>query len=97
MGLSRTEFLRRALERAQLEVGFSARSAADHRALFDEPPLASMPVEHLTPRIEERSLDVQRLLADRAQHRAPAIPDLFIAATASSPSSRGFTSTTTST
>lgn len=65
----------------RLEVGFSARAAADHRAVLDEPPLASMPVEYLTPRIEERSLEVQRLLAERGQHRAPSIPDLLIAAT----------------
>ncbi len=31
----------------RLEVGFSARSATDHRSLLDEPPLASMPVEYL--------------------------------------------------
>jgi predicted nucleic acid-binding protein len=66
----------------RLEVGFSARAAADHRTLLDEPPLASMSVEFLTPRIEDRSLEVQRLLAERGQHRAPSIPDLLIAATA---------------
>ena len=65
-----------------LEVGFSARAVADHRTLLDEPPLASMPVEYLTPRIEDRSREVQRLLAERGQHRAPSIPDLLIAATA---------------
>jgi predicted nucleic acid-binding protein len=41
-----------------------------------------MPVEHLTPAIEDRALEVQLLLADRGQHRAPSIPDLLIAATA---------------
>jgi len=40
-----------------------------------------MPVEYLTPRTEERSFEVQRLLAERGQHRAPSIPDLMIAAT----------------
>ncbi len=66
----------------RLEIGFSARSAADHRLLFAEPPVASMPVEHLTPRIEDRALDIQSVLAQRGQHRAPSIPDLLIAATA---------------
>ncbi len=66
----------------RLEVGFSARSAADHRALVSEPPLASMPVEYLAPRIEDRALEIQSLLAERGQHRAPSIPDLLIAATA---------------
>lgn len=66
----------------RLEVGFSARSAADHRSLFGEPPIASMPVEYLTPKIEDRAFEVQSMLAERGQHRAPAIPDLLIAATA---------------
>ena len=66
----------------RLEIGFSARSAADHCTLFAEPPIASMPVEYLTPRIEDRALEVQWVLAERGQHRAPSIPDLLIAATA---------------
>ena len=66
----------------RLEVGFSARSGSDLRAALAQPPLSSMPVEHLTPAIEERAVEVQTLLADRGQHRAPSIPDLLIAATA---------------
>ncbi len=66
----------------RLEVGYSARSAADHRMLVLEPPIASMPVEYLTPRIEDRALELQSVLAERGQHRAPSIPDLLIAATA---------------
>ena len=46
------------------------------------PPLASMPVEYLTPVIEDRAVAVQAALADRGSHRAPSIPDLFVAATA---------------
>ena len=65
-----------------LEVGFSARTAAHHRALRDDPPLASMPVEYLTPRIEDRAVEIQSMLAERGHHRAPSIPDLLIAATA---------------
>lgn len=64
------------------EVGYSARSATDHRALLTEPPIASMPVEHLTPRIEDRAVELQTMLAERSLHRAPSIPDLLIAATA---------------
>ena len=41
-----------------------------------------MPVEHLTPAIEDRAVEVQATLADRGHHRAPSIPDLLIAATA---------------
>ena len=66
----------------RLEVGFSARSAADRRTVFREPPIASMPVEYLTPKIEDRSFEVQSALAERGQHRAPSIPDLLISATA---------------
>lgn len=66
----------------RLEIGYSARAVADHRRLLSETPIASMPVEYLTPRIEERALEIQSALAARGQHRGPSIPDLLIAATA---------------
>jgi predicted nucleic acid-binding protein len=66
----------------RLEAGYSARSGPDLRAGLQRPPLSSMPVEHLTPAIEDRAVEVLALLADRGQHRAPSIPDLIIAATA---------------
>lgn len=66
----------------RLEVGYSARSGDDLRAGLRRPPLASMPVEYLTPAIEDRAVEVLTLLADRGQHRAPSIPDLIIAAAA---------------
>lgn len=66
----------------KLELGYSSRSGSDHRAMLREPPIASMPVEYLSPRIEDRALAVQTMLAERGQHRAPSIPDLVIAATA---------------
>ncbi len=66
----------------RLEVGYSARSATDHRLLLGEPPISSMPVEYLTPKIEDRALELQLALAERGHHRAPSVPDLLIAATA---------------
>jgi predicted nucleic acid-binding protein len=66
----------------RLEIGYSARSAAQARAAFTTPPISAMPVEYLTPAIEDRALDVQLRLAGKGQHRAPSIPDLLIAATA---------------
>lgn len=66
----------------RLEVGYSARTAADARSVFGAPPISMMPVEYLTPAIEDRALEVQLLLADRGRQRAPSIPDLLIAATA---------------
>ncbi|MDR2984383.1 MAG: PIN domain-containing protein, partial [Nocardiopsaceae bacterium] len=66
----------------RLEVGYSARSGTDLRAGLREPPLSAMPVEYLTPAIEDRAVEVLALLADRGQHRAPSIPDLIIAAAA---------------
>jgi len=66
----------------RLEVGFSARSGAELRDAARRPPLSVMPVEHLTPAIEDRAVEVQATLADRGHHRAPSIPDLLIAATA---------------
>ena len=66
----------------RLETGYSARSGPDLRAGLQRPPLSSIPVEYLTPAIEDRAVEVLALLADRGQHRAPSIPDLIIAATA---------------
>ncbi|MDO8389332.1 MAG: PIN domain nuclease [Actinomycetota bacterium] len=66
----------------RLEVGYSARTAADHRTLLSEPPISAMPVEYLTPKIEDRALELQLALAERGHHRAPSVPDLLIAATA---------------
>ena len=65
----------------RLEVGYSARTAAQARTAWRTAPLAALPVEYLTPAIEDRAVEVQLLLADQGRHRAPSIPDLVIAAT----------------
>ncbi|MFV0462056.1 MAG: PIN domain nuclease [Nostocoides sp.] len=64
----------------RLEVGYSARSGQDARTMFAHSPLSAMPVEYLTPAIEDRAVEVQLLLAGQGQHRAPSIPDVLIAA-----------------
>lgn len=66
----------------RLEIGFSFRTGGETRREAISPPLALMPLVHLTPAMENRAVEVQMLLADRGQHRAPSIPDLLIAATA---------------
>lgn len=66
----------------RLEVGYSARSGSDARTAVRTAPLAFLPVEYLTPAIEDRAIAVQLLLAYRGEHRAPSIPDLLIAAIA---------------
>jgi hypothetical protein len=66
----------------RLETGHSARSGPELRTAFQQSPLSSMPVEYLTPAIEDRAVEILTLLADRGRHRAPSIPDLIIAATA---------------
>jgi predicted nucleic acid-binding protein len=66
----------------RLELGHSARSGDAGRRQFTRPPLSFMPIEYLTPAIEDRAFEVRMLLADRGRHRAPSIPDLLIAATA---------------
>lgn len=66
----------------RLEVGYSARTAAQARSAFSTPPISAMPVEYLTPTIEDRAHEVQLMLAGKGHHRAPSIPDLLIAATA---------------
>lgn len=66
----------------RLEIGYSARSAAQARSAFSTPSISAMPVEYLTPAIEDRALEVQLMLASKGQHFAPSIPELLIAATA---------------
>ena len=65
-----------------LEVGYSARTAAELQTAFTTPPLSRMPVEHLTPAIEERAVALQSLLAARGHNRGPSLPDILIAAAA---------------
>jgi predicted nucleic acid-binding protein len=66
----------------RLEVGYSARSGQDLRVGLRQPLVSAMPVEYLTPAIEDRAVEVLTLLASKGQHRAPSVPDFVIAATA---------------
>jgi predicted nucleic acid-binding protein len=66
----------------RLEIGYSFRTAAQAHSEVVSPPLALMPVEYMTPAVEDRAREVQLILADRGLHRAPSIPDLLIAAIA---------------
>ena len=65
-----------------LELGYSTRSGRDLRDERTGVPLALMPVEYLTPVIEDRAVAVQQELADRGHHRAASVPDLLVAAAA---------------
>lgn len=65
----------------RLEVGFSARSHAELQQMING-VLASMPVAHQTPAIDDRAVELQIRLAERGSHRAPSVPDLLIAAIA---------------
>ena len=49
--------------------------------IFEIPPQSLMPIERLTPPMEDRAWEVQMLLAVRGQCRAPFTPDLLIAET----------------
>jgi hypothetical protein len=55
----------------RLEIGYSARSAAQARSAFSTPPISAMPVEYLTPAIEDRALEVQLMLASKATTKTP--------------------------
>lgn len=66
----------------RLEIGYSFRTATQARTEIGSPPLSLMPVEYLTPAVEDRAVELQLLLAERGRHRAPSIPDVLIAATA---------------
>ena len=64
-----------------LEIGFSARTAAVHRDVQRE--RHSLPRARIDDAVLDRAFEVQGLLADRGQHRLP-VPDLSIAAAAES-------------
>lgn len=66
----------------RLEIGYSFRSAVQARSESVAKPLTLMSAEYLTPAMENRAIDVQLMLADRSEHRAPSIPDLLVAAVA---------------
>lgn len=66
----------------RLEIGYSARSSKDLEDSFSTPPLSMMPIQGLTPAIEEFAWQTLRQLAKKGHHRAPSIPDLLISATA---------------
>jgi predicted nucleic acid-binding protein len=62
-----------------LEVGYSARNAADHRTLVER--LVALPYAHLDRETEQLAVDAQGELARRAHHCLPPV-DLLIAALA---------------
>ena len=64
-----------------LELLFSARNGEEHRARRDDLALCFVRVP-LDQRDFDRAVEVQGLLADKAQHRAARIPDLVVAAAA---------------
>ena len=64
------------------ELGFTARNAADHHAIMSRiDAFESVPT---TEGDHQRALELQRLLADRGQHRALSLVDALVAATAES-------------
>jgi hypothetical protein len=63
-----------------LELLYSAPSAAAYHQLAKL--LSAMPRVPVTDAAVDRALEVQSLLADRAQHRSVPLPDLLIAACA---------------
>jgi len=64
-----------------LEQLFSARSGKEHREWREEIALRFVNVGVRQTTLD-RAIEVQGLLADRAQHRAASIPDLVVAAAA---------------
>jgi len=64
-----------------LELLFSARNGEEHRARRDDFALRFLHVQ-LDQRMFDRAIEVQGLLAEKAQHRAASIPDLVVAAAA---------------
>jgi predicted nucleic acid-binding protein len=65
----------------ELEQLFSARNGDEHRARRDDLALR-FPRVSLDQRTLDRTVEIQGLLAEKAQHRAASIPDLVVAAAA---------------
>lgn len=65
-----------------LQVGAHAHSSVDRQALLHDPPLAAMPVQHMTRAIEDRALQVQALLTEQGHHATACPTDLLTAANA---------------
>jgi predicted nucleic acid-binding protein len=65
----------------ELELGYSARSAADHRDTRETIVNRLIPVS-ISSRAEARAREVQIALVERGQHRSAGVADLLIAATA---------------
>jgi predicted nucleic acid-binding protein len=63
-----------------LEVLYSARTGAEHRHFRSQ--REAFEYFAMTDEIAQRAVEVQGMLAERAQHRSVSIPDLLIAATA---------------
>jgi predicted nucleic acid-binding protein len=63
-----------------LEILFSARTGAEHSHFRAQ--REAFEYFAMTDEIAQRAVEVQGLLAQRAQHRSVSIPDLLIAATA---------------
>ena len=62
------------------ELGFSARSTADHDAIFER--LDAFESAPTTDGDHQRALELQSLLAQRGQHRTLSLVDALVAAVA---------------
>lgn len=65
-----------------LEIGHLARSEREWSDLVEDVPVIHMPLATLTPRMEARALEIQRIVLRGGRHRAPSVPDLLVAAVA---------------
>jgi predicted nucleic acid-binding protein len=67
---------------SRLEIGMTARSASDWERVMSARPANGLTLELLTPAIEARAMEIQRLLTERGHHRAASVVDILTAATA---------------
>ncbi len=65
-----------------LEIGYSFTSHSDSFVERSSGLLGLLIPDHITPAIENRAIEVQQKLLESGLHRAVAIPDLIVAATA---------------
>ena len=58
----------------RLEIGYAARNSIDLTKSFSLLPLSRMPVQLLSPTIEERAWNVLKALARSSKHRPRRVP-----------------------
>lgn len=67
---------------SRLEIGYSFTSIKSAELEIHQGALGQIPIDAITPRVEERAQGIQFALLRAGTHRGVSVPDLLVAATA---------------